>query len=101
MQEWSLLDQKEKDNLDTAIASLCWRLDSGSKMLAAQDFHHTLQKEGEAVSDFIKRLEHTFCIAYGRDAMATDIRDTLLHGQLQEGLRFELMRALAVSGAQN
>ena len=33
--------------------------------------------------------------------MATDTRDTLLHGQLQERLRFELMRAPAVSGAQN
>ena len=101
LQEWSLLDQKEKDNLDTAIASLRRRLDPGSKTLAAQDFRHTLQKEGEAVSDFIRRLERTFRIAYGRDAMATDTRDTLLHGQLQEGLRFELMRAPAVSGAQN
>ena len=100
-QEWSLLDQKEKDNLDTAIASLRRRLDPGSKTLAAQDFRHTSQKDGEAVSDFIRRLERTFRIAYGRDAMATDTRDTLLHGQLQEGLRFELMRAPAVSGAQN
>jgi hypothetical protein len=100
-QEWSLLDQKEKDNLDTAIASLRRRLDPGSKTVAAQDFRHTLQKEGESVSDFIRRLERTFRIAYGRDALATDTRDTLLHGQLQEGLRFELMRAPAVSGAQN
>ena len=100
LQEWSLLDQKEKDSLDTAIASLRRRLDPGSKTLAAQDFRHTLQ-EGESVSDFIRRLERTFRIAYGRDAMATDTRDTLLHGQLQEGLRFELMRAPSVSGAQN
>ena len=72
LQEWSLLDQKEKDSLDTAIASLRRRLDPGSKALAAQDFRHTLQKEGEAVSDFIRRLERTFRVAYGRDAMATD-----------------------------
>ena len=32
--------------------------------------------------------------------MSSDTRDTLLHGQLQEGLRYELMRAPAVSGAQ-
>ena len=53
LQEWSLLDQ-EKDNLDTAIASLRRWLDPGSKTLAAQDSRHTLQKEGEAVSDFIR-----------------------------------------------
>ena len=28
-------------------------------------------------------------------------RDTLLHGQLQDGLKHELMRAAAVSGAQS
>ena len=32
--------------------------------------------------------------------MATDTQDTLLHGQLQEGLWFKLMRAPSVSGAQ-
>ena len=53
------------------------------------------------MSDFIRWLERTFRIAYGRDAMSADTRDTLLHGQLQEGLQFELMRAPAVSGAQN
>ena len=33
--------------------------------------------------------------------MSAETRDTLLHGQLQEGLRYELMRSPAVSGAQN
>ena len=101
LQEWSLLDQMERESLDIAVASLRRRLDPGSKTLAAQDFRHTVQKEEEAVSDFIRRLERTFRIAYGRDAMSRDTRDTLLHGQLQEGLRFELMRAPAISGAQN
>lgn len=32
--------------------------------------------------------------------MSSETRDTLLHGQLQKGLTYELMRAPAVSGAQ-
>lgn len=32
--------------------------------------------------------------------MSQETRDTLLHGQLQEGLKYELMRGPAVSGAQ-
>ena len=92
-----LRDCDEKGKLDMAVAALRRQLDPGSRALAAQ---HTLQKEG-AVFDFIPRLERTFRIAYGRDSMSTDSRNTLLHGQLQEGLRFKLMRASAVSGAQN
>ena len=70
-------------------------------MLAAQDFCHTVQKEDESVADFTQHLERTFCIAYSKDAMSVDTRDALLYGQLQEGLRYELMRAPSVSGAQN
>ena len=43
LQEWNLLDLSERDTLDNAIASLCSRLDPGSKMLAAQDFHQVFQ----------------------------------------------------------
>ena len=32
--------------------------------------------------------------------MSLETRQTLLHGQLQEGLRYNLMKAPAVSGAQ-
>ena len=32
--------------------------------------------------------------------MSTETRDTLLHGQLQEGLKYDVMRAPSVSGAQ-
>lgn len=67
--------------------------------MAAQDFRHTSQKSDESVADFIRRLEHTFQIAYGRDKMSTETRDTLLYGQLQDGLKHEIMRAPAVSGA--
>ena len=68
--------------------------------MAAQDFTHTAQEEKESASDFIPRLERVFRVAYGHDRMSTETRDTLLHGQLQEGLRHELMRAPGVSGAQ-
>lgn len=39
-------------------------------------------------------------MAYGRDDLAPETRDALLHGRLHEGLRFDIMRAPAVSGSQ-
>ena len=70
------------------------------RSLATQDFRHATQREAESVSDFILRLEQTFRSAYGRDRLSSETRDTLLHGQLQEGLLYELMSAPAISGAQ-
>ena len=49
--------------------------------------------------DFIRRLEKIFRRAYGNDTMLPETRDALLYAQLQEGLKFELMKAPAVSGA--
>ena len=69
--------------------------------MAAQDFRHTVQREGEPVSDFICHLERSFTIAYGRDDMSEDSRSTLLYGQLQEGLCYEMMKSPGVSGAQS
>ena len=37
--------------------------------------------------------------AYGNDSMLAETRDALLYAQLKEGLKYELMRAPAVSGA--
>ena len=68
--------------------------------MAAQDFRHAIQLEDEPVADYIRRLEQTFRMAYGRDGMSVETRETLLYGQLQEGLKYELMKAAAVSGAQ-
>ena len=99
LQEWNLMRTEDKSTFASAVQGLRTRIDPGSKALAAQDFRHTAQKEGEAVADFIRRLERTFRVAYGRDMMSGETRDTLLYGQLQEGLRYELMRAPAVSGA--
>jgi hypothetical protein len=39
-----------------------------------------------------------FKLAYGRDKMSDETRETLLHSQLQEGLSYRLMQAPAVSG---
>ena len=65
---------------------VCLLLDSASKAVAAQDFRHAAQHENEAASDFIRRLERIFRSAYGRDPMSAETRETLLYGQLQEGL---------------
>ena len=100
LQEWNLLQPEERASSTQAIEALHQRLDFGSMAVAAQDFRHTRQCESEPVADFVRRLERTFHIAYGWDRMSTETRDTLLYGQLQEGLCLELMSAPAVSGAR-
>ena len=100
MQEWNLLDDADKVSYANATDALWARLDPGNKTLAAQDFRHTSQSTEESVADFIRHLERTFRVAYGRDGLAASTRDALLHGQLHEGLRYEIMRGPAVSGAQ-
>ena len=100
LQEWSLLDDATKTSYAQAVESLRAWLYPGSRVLAAQDFRHTKQEEKEPVASFIRRLEHTFQMAYGHDRMSAETRHTLLHGQLQEGLLYKLMQAPAVYGAQ-
>lgn len=60
-----------------------------------------MQKSGENVSDFIRRLEKKYQIAYGWDKLATATQDTLFYGQLYEGLHYEIMLSPAVSGSQD
>ena len=100
-QEWSLMSESDKADYEKSVEALRARLDPGSKAMAAQDFRHATQDEGEKVSDFIRRLEKTFRRAYGNDTMLPETRDALLYAQLQEGLKYELMKAPAVSGALN
>ena len=99
LQEWNLLGASERESCDTAVAALRSRLDPGARAMAVQDFRHLTQREGETVGDFIRRLERTFQLAYGRDGMLPETRDALLYGQLQEGLRDNHMEGPAVSGA--
>ena len=63
LQEWSLLPRSEQQSYPAAIEALRTRLDPGSKTVAAQDFRHSLQKSGESVSAFIRRLEKKYQIA--------------------------------------
>ena len=98
-QEFSLLTFDEKSTFDRAKSAMRSRLEVGSKALAAQDFRHASQGAQETVSEYISRLERTFRRAYGRDPMTEETRHAL-YAQLQEGLRYNLMKAPAVSGAR-
>ena len=99
LQEWNLLGESQTQKVDEAIQALRERLDPGSKVLAGQDFLHTAQHEAESVADFVRHLERTFHVAYGRDKMSVETKEAILFGQLQEGLRIELLCGPAVSGA--
>ena len=101
LQEWRLLSRAVQQDFEAVICALRSRLDPGSKTMAAQDFRHLLQKSGESVSDFVRRIEKTFQVAYGKDDFNPATRDALLYGQLYEGLTYELMQSPAVSGAQS
>ena len=72
LQEWNLLGEGQVQNYDSAVQALWERLDPGSRVLAGQNFRHTAQREGESVSNFVRRLERTFHVAYGRDQMSID-----------------------------
>ena len=99
LQEWNLLSSSHKSTFATATSEMQTRLDPGSKVIAVQEFRHMSQKPTEMVSDFIRRLEQAFRRAYGREPMSVETRCALLQGQLQEGLKYNIVTAPAVSGA--
>ena len=101
LQEWKLLLPDDRKSYQAAVKALKERLDPGNQTLAALDFRHTSQKNGESVSDFIGRLENVFQTGFGREQLSNETREMLLYGQLQEGLLYSLMESPAVSGAQN
>ena len=84
-----------------AATKLKEKLDQGVKKIVTQDFRHAIQEQKESVSDFIHHLEKMFRRAHGREALTTETQDTLLYGQLQEGLKLEIMQASAVSDSQS
>lgn len=53
-----------------------------------------MQGKEEKVTDYIRRLEKVFQVAYGRDDLADETRDTLLYGQLYEGILCRLLLCL-------
>lgn len=99
LQERNLLTGIDKATYTATTQVLCSRLDSGNRVLAAQDFRHAVQDNAEPVADYIRRLERLFQIAYGRDNLTTETRETFLHSQLQEGLRYDLMKSLLCPAA--
>ncbi len=101
LQEWNLLAEGDNNTWDCAVHTLHCRLDSGSRAMAAQDFRHTLEKETETVADFTRRLERMFRIAYGGDTMALETQEAILYDQVQEGLRYQLVEAAAMCGAES
>ena len=94
--EWNLLSPEEIHTVEVAARSLRERLDPCSKVMAGQDFQQTMQRDGEAVSDFICRREKAYSIAYGTDKMCKEKKNVMLYGQLQ---RLSIVRSPSVSGA--
>ena len=101
IQEWGLLNTNTKKSYSQAIKALRLRLDPGSRTVAAQDFRHTVHVEEQKVVDFLRRLKRTLNITYGRKGISVETRDTLQHGQIQDGLKDELMTVTVVSGAES
>jgi len=99
-QEWALLEADGKLSYNKVTLILKSKLDPSRKALAVQDFRHLSQGRNEMVGDFIHRLGQTIRRAYGYDKACEETRSTLMHGQLQEGLKYSVMSAPAVSGAQ-
>ena len=99
--EWDMLGPASKTTFNVASKALRDRLDLEGKAVAAQDFRHMSQGAGKLVADFDSRLEKTFHRAYGHENMSAETRAVLLYGQLHEGLRYNLMKASAVSGASS
>ena len=91
----------ETSSFASAAEALLNRLDPHSRVLAAQEFRHAVQRDDEPVAEYIRRLEQTYRRAYGGDKISSETRGTLLFGQLQEGLKYMLVKAPAISGAQD
>ena len=90
----------DKATFTLVVEALRSRLDTDNKALAAQDFRHACQSEAESVVGYICRIERLFQIAHGRAEMKTEAREALLYGQIHAGLKYDLMKSSAVSGAQ-
>ena len=96
LQEWRLLTARENKSLEEVTALMRSRLDPSSRALAAQDFRHASQQEGESVADFIRRLEQICKLVYRHDGMSDETRGTLLHGQLRKPAGKGVCRQLKV-----
>ena len=96
-----MLGPASKIMFNVASKALCDQLDLDGKAVAVQYFCHMSQGAGKSVADIVSRLEKTFRRLYGHENMSAKTRATLLYGQLHEGLRYNLIKASAVSGASS
>ena len=71
LQEWKLLGSTDKTTYHSTVRALRERLDPGNQTLAALDFRHASQRSSETVSDFLRRLEHIYQTAFGRENFVT------------------------------
>ena len=94
-----MLADEDICDFDTAVRNLKECLDPCSKVLARQDFRHTVQGDNETVPNFICRMDKSFHVAFGRDGLSKETKEAMLFGQLQEGLRLGIIRSPNVSGA--
>ena len=53
LQEWKFLSQEHRNTFEAAVKALRAQLDPGNQTLAVLDFHHAVQKDSEAVADYI------------------------------------------------
>jgi len=82
LQEWNLLSSDDKQSFADAFQALRSRLDTGSHVLAAQDFRYSLQRDSDAVSDYIRRLDRAFQVAYGHEKLTVEMQDAPQYNQL-------------------
>ena len=74
------------------------RLDPSSRALAAQDLLYAAQHDGELfLISFVTLNSCSNWLTAGTVCQKTQV--TLLHSQLQERLRYDIMKAAAVSGS--
>ena len=82
LQEWKLLELKDKVTYGTAVKALRERLDPGNQSIAALDFRHASQRSEETFSDFIQCLEKLFQKAFGQESLSSETKDMLLYSQI-------------------
>ena len=58
-------------------------------------------ESGKSVAEYICCLERLFQVAFGHDCLRVETCQTLLYSQLQEGLKYSLVKIPAVSGADS
>ena len=95
--EWNLLTEEEKSSFAAATEALHNKLNPHICILAAQEFRYAVQYDDQSVADYIRRLELAYLKAYC-EKMSNETCNALVFGQLQEVLKYALVRA--VSGTQ-